>query len=128
MLHDVGLFVRDPGEPNYLRRGANLIEPWLADWGLAGDDARALREMMLHNHALRPVPGVGRAGELFRRAVQVDHSRGRLRHGLSRSYCRALFRRHPRLRFNRVLLGFFRTTLVEDGLAQLLPILFPRFE
>ncbi|MBW2457759.1 MAG: HD domain-containing protein [Deltaproteobacteria bacterium] len=128
MLHDVGLFVRDPGQPNYLRRGAALVGPLLPHWGLDGDAARDVREILLYNHALRPMADLGRTAELFRRAVQVEHSWGRLRHGLSKARCRDVFAQYPRLRLNRVLAGFFKTTLVDDGMAQLVPIFFPRFE
>ncbi len=127
MLHDIGLFIRDPQEPNYLKRGAALVEPMIGPWGLCGDAARDLREILLYNHALVALPGLGTTAELFRRAVQVEHSFGGRRHGLSKGQCQDIFAQYPRLRFNRVLADFFKTTVLDDGVAQLLPIFFPRF-
>jgi len=127
MLHDIGLLFRDPLEPNYLKRGAALVEPLTGPWGLNGDATRDLREVLLYSHALVAPSGLGPTAELFRRAVQVEHSFGRRRHGLSKGLCRDIFAQYPRLRFNQVLADFFKTTVLDDGVAQLLPIFFPRF-
>jgi hypothetical protein len=127
MLHDIGLFVRDQQQPNYLKRGAALVEPLASEWGLDRSSRQDLAEILLYNHALVSPSGLGTTGELFRRAVQVEHSFGRLRHGLSKASCREVFARYPRLRLNRVLADFFKTTLIDDGLAQLVPIFFPKF-
>lgn len=125
MLHDVGLLVKDPAERDYIARGARYVRARSEGWGLTSVRARDLDEIMRYNHSLVRVPGVGMAAELVRRAVQVEHSRGRLLHGLDRESYRATTDRLPWLRFGSVLLDFARTTLLDDGVRTLLPIFFP---
>jgi hypothetical protein len=66
---------------------------------------------MLYNHRLLPVPNLSPQADAFRRAVQIEHSRGLLRFGLERDAVRAVFDRYPRGNFDRVLLDFTWRTL-----------------
>ena len=65
------------------------------------------------------------AGELVRLAVRVEHSLGRITHGLDRSEIRVVFATYPRRGFNRVLAAFTKTVVFEDGALELLHIFFP---
>lgn len=125
-LHDIGLLVRQQGQPSYLKRGWEFVEPHVLSWGVEGDSLVAFRDMMLYNHALPAVRGVHPWADLVRRAVQVEHSLGLVRHGLPRRVCREVFSRLPRLNFHHVLYDFARTTVVEDGIIELIPMFFPR--
>jgi hypothetical protein len=80
---------------------------------------------MLYSHSLKPVSGISPEGELVRLAVRIEHSLGQLTHGLDREFCRSVFAAYPRKGFNRVLLSFFRTTIVDDGAGELRRIFFP---
>lgn len=124
-LHDIGLLVRLPGTHNYLDRGLRFVEPLVDGWGLSSAERRAFEQMMLYNHSLRPVPGLGDQAEMMRRAVQVEHSLGTLRHGLAAADVRAVFDRHPRRGLTPVLLDFARVTVLHDGPAQLWHIFAP---
>jgi len=124
-VHDIGLLIPDRRDPSYLRRGWAFVEPRARCWGCKGDRLATLRDVLLYNHALRPVPGAAPTAELVRRAVQVEHSLGRVRHGLERARVREIRRRWPRAGLTRVLLSFARTTLFEDGPKQLGPMFFP---
>ena len=125
-LHDMGLLIPDRKEPSYLKRSWNLLQPHFQGWGLDTQQMAWMRDALLFNHSLRPVPGLSDLGEVMRLGVQVEHSRGLWRHGLSWGYCRDQFKRHPRLDLTRVLLDFARITLFEDGPAQLPKIFFPK--
>lgn len=124
-LHDFGLLVRDPAERNYLRRGQRHVAERTAGWGLDAAQRKVLDDVMLYSHSLQAVPGISPQGELVRRAVGVEHSLGRLTHGLDRATCKEIFARIPRDGLNRVLLAFFRTAIVDDGPTELLRIFFP---
>lgn len=124
-VHDIGLLVKDPAEGAYTRRGLRFLEPHLDAWELDAERREIVAHTMLFNHSLRPLRGVHPAAELFRRAVQVEHSFGALRHGLERDVVRSIFARWPRRGLNAVLLDFARITLLHDGPGVLLPIFLP---
>jgi len=124
-LHDVGLLVSEPADRNYLRRGQQWVAERTASWELDAGQRKVLDDVMLYSHSLQTVPGISPAGELVRRAVRVEHSLGRLTHGLDRATVVEIFARIPRAGFNRVLLSFFKTAIVDDGPTELLRIFFP---
>jgi putative nucleotidyltransferase with HDIG domain len=125
LLHDIGLCVKNPRQRNYLERGLAFVEPRMDEWGLAEEPRAILRDVMLYNHSLRSVPGISPAADAVRLAVQVEHSLGRISHGLPPAVCRAVFARYPRHDFNRVLLEFFKIVVREDGPSELLRIFLP---
>ncbi len=125
-LHDVGLCVKSPGQPNYLKRGLAHVRPHVQRWGVSGRDLQMLEEVMLFSHSLRPVPGSTPQADLVRLAVSVEHSWGVLSHGIDRATLRSIFSRHGRLDFTRVLWEFTKTTLADDGPSQLWSIFLPR--
>lgn len=116
MTHDLGIVSeRDAGE-TFLARSLALFERETAGQDLGGTALDVVRECMLYNHRLMPVPNLGPAAEAFRRAVWIEHSRGHRRYGLERAPVRAIFERYPRGNFDRVLLDFFwRTVRSEPG-------------
>ena len=125
-VHDIGLMVKLDGEPAYPQRGLRFIAQMVDAWDLSPGRHRAVAEMMLFNHALRPVRGLTLEAEMLRRAVQVEHSLGLLRHGLDPGAIRDLFARWPRSGLTPILLDFARITVLEDGPRQLLRLFFPR--
>ena len=110
-LHDIGLLVHDPSEKSYLRRGVQFVRTQTADWQLADSDRKILDEILLHNHSIKSPAGISPAAEMVRQAVQVEHSFGKLRHGLSKSAVHEVFHRYPRYNLNEVLVAFFKTVL-----------------
>jgi len=124
-LHDIGLLVKDEQEKNYLRRGRAFVQPLKEKWELDDEQARVLDDVMLYNHSLAAVPGISMPGDMVRRAVHVEHSFGRMSRGLERDVIRGVFDKYPRLDFNRVLRGFFRTVLLDDGPVQVFRIFLP---
>jgi len=125
-LHDIGLCITHPEERNYLRRGLDFALPRVKEWGVRGDDLALFEEIMLYNHSLKRVPGLDPRAEMVRLAVGVEHSFGVRSHGLSKESRRAVFARHPRRGFNKVLMSFFKTTLVDDGPTQVFGIFLPK--
>jgi HD domain len=124
-LHDVGLCVKSPHEPNYLKRGLAFARPHVQRWGVGGKDLKVFEEVMLYSHSLRTVSGLTPQANLVRIAVAVEHSWGVLSHGLDPATRRSIFSRHERLDFNRVLWEFAKTTILSDGPSQLLDVFFP---
>ncbi len=127
-LHDFGLFVRAPAEPSYLKRSWRFVEPHARKWGVGGEQLRILADVLLYNHSLRRLSGLSLVGDLVRRAVQIEHSRGLRRHGLDPAQIQRTFAEYPRLDLTRILVDFARITFVEDGVRQLWPMFFPRYE
>jgi len=125
-VHDIGLLVEEPGNLSYMSRGWRFVKPHVEEWGVEGAAKRVFRDIMLYNHGLLPLRGVSWVGEMCRRAVQVEHSKGLVHHGLSRDVVRSIFAETPRLGLTRVLLDFARITVLEDGPLQLAKILVPR--
>jgi hypothetical protein len=126
-LHDIGLCVEDAEERNYLKRGVIFVASYLEKWHLNDREKEIVEDVMLYSHSLKPVPGISAEGELVRLAVRIEHSLGRFTHGLDGDFCRAVFAKYPRKGFNRVLLSFFRTTVVDDGAVELRRIFFPEY-
>jgi hypothetical protein len=124
-LHDIGLCVDVPDERNYLRRGLLYIWPYVQKWHLSNEEQRIVEDIMLYSHSVKSVSGISPEGELVRLAVRIEHSLGQLTQGLDRAFCRSVFAAYPRKGFNRVLLSFFRTTIVDDGAGELRRIFFP---
>jgi hypothetical protein len=124
-LHDIGLCVDVPDERNYLKRGLLFIWPYVQKWHLSREEQKIVEDIMLYSHSVKSVSGISPEGELVRLAVRIEHSLGQLTHGLDRAFCRSVFAAYPRKGFNRVLLSFFRTTIVDDGAGELRRIFFP---
>lgn len=111
MCHDLGIVSRDDTGPTYLARSRALFERETAGHDLHGAAERVIDECMLYNHRLLPVPNLSPQADAFRRAVQIEHSRGLLRFGLDADAVQAVFTRYPRGNFDRVLLDFTWRTL-----------------
>jgi hypothetical protein len=125
-LHDIGLCVKSPDQPNYLKRGLDFSRPHVQRWGVQGSDRKVFDEVMLYSHSLRKVSGMGPQADMVRIAVSVEHSWGGLSHGLDRATLQKIFSSHRRLDFSRVLWEFAKTTLLSDGPSQLFGIFFPK--
>lgn len=126
-LHDIGLCVEMSHERSYLKRGLLVIWPHVQRWRLSNEENRILEDVMLYSHSIKPVPGISPQGELVRVAMRIEHSLGRLTHGLGGDFCRSVFARYPRNGFNRVLFSFFKTAIVDDGPRALGRVFFPEF-
>ena len=124
-LHDIGLCVKDPSERNYLKRGFKLVQKESAAWNLNEDQRQAMKDALLYNHSMSTVPGIHPLAELIRKAVSVEHSFGRITHGLDKRTVSSVFSKYSRKGFNRVLLSFFRIAILEDGPTELFRIFFP---
>jgi len=126
-LHDIGLCVRDSSSRDYIERGLDFVEARLADsgLGLTAQQEESLVELMRTNHSLLPLRGLSPQAEMLRRAVQVEHSLGFISFGLPAEARAEVFSRFPRANFNQVLLGFFRTALVDDDPRALLHVFLP---
>ncbi len=124
-LHDFGLLIKNRRVPLYLERGWRFVEPFASHWELDAEQYRELRDMLLYNHSLTPLPDLTPAGDLMRRAAQVEHSFGRWHHGLDQSTRERIFRTYPRLDLTRILVDFARITFLEDGIRTLKPMFFP---
>jgi hypothetical protein len=111
MWHDLGLVSERDEGVNYLRRSWSLFERESAGHDLGEIDRTVLRECMVYNHRLLPVPGLSAEAECFRRAVIVEHTHGLKRWGLPRGPVREVFDEYPRGNFDRVLLDFTYRTL-----------------
>ncbi|MDJ0763213.1 MAG: HD domain-containing protein [Myxococcota bacterium] len=127
-LHDIGLCVKDPSEKNYLKRGLKFARSHIWNWDLSDAQRRVFEDVMLYSHALRTIPGITPGGELVRLAVRVEHSLGTYSHGLDKDSIRQVFDAYPRRGFNRVLLAFARTAVLEDGPTELVRVFFPECE
>lgn len=110
MCHDLGIVSRDDTGRTYLERSRSLFEREMQGYDLAAPQ-RLLDECLVYNHRLLPVPGLSPQADAFRRAVQIEHSRGLLRFGLARASVEAVFAAYPRDNFDRVLLDFTWRTL-----------------
>lgn len=124
-VHDIGLMVKQQGEPCYPRRGLAFIAPLVDGWDLPARQRQIVDEMMLYNHSLRPLDGLSPQAEMLRRAVQVEHTMGLVRHGLDSDTTKRVFARWPRRGLTRILADFARITLLQDGPGQLLPLFLP---
>lgn len=114
MCHDLGIVSRDDTGSTYLERSRSLFEREMEGRDLGDTPRRVLDECLVFNHRLLPVPGLSPQADAFRRAVQIEHSRGLLRFGLSREPVEAVFAAHPRGNFDRVLLDFTWRTLCRE--------------
>ena len=111
MVHDLGIVSEQDEGVNYLRRSLALFHRITADVELPEVDPDIVTECMVYNHRVLPVPNLSAQANCFRRAVQIEHTRGLVRFGLPRAPVRELFRRYPRGNFDRVLLDFTVRTL-----------------
>ena len=106
MVHDLGIVSEQDQGDNYLRRSRALFHRITEDVDLPDVDPAVVDECLLYNHRVLPVPNLSAQAECFRKAVQIEHSRGLLRFGLPKGPVRELFKRYPRGNFDRVLLDF----------------------
>ncbi len=124
MWHDLGLVSeRDQGH-NYLQRSLALFERETTGLDLGEVDPTVVHECFVYNHRLLAVPGLTSAAECFRQAVQIEHSRGLLRFGLSKAAVKAKFAEFPRENLDRVLMDFTWRTLRREPLTIVRGILF----
>ena len=124
-LHDIGLCVTEPEGLNYLQRGMHHVRPFIEQWGLDDEAAKILEDVMLYSHSVSSPEGIGPVGDIVRRAVSVEHSFAKISHGLPKDVRRRIVRDHPRLDFNKVLLRFFKISLIDDGPAKTFRVFFP---
>lgn len=124
MWHDLGILSeRDEGH-HYLQRSVALFERETRDLNLGETPPQILRECILYNHRLMPVPNLSPVAECFRRAVLMEHSRGFCRFGLDRASVAKVFEEYPRGNFDRVLLDFAFRTLRREPLSLVTGIFF----
>lgn len=113
LCHDLGIVSRVDTGRTYLERSRSLFEREMQGYEL-GAQQRVLDECLVYNHRLLPVPNLSPQADAFRRAVQIEHTRGLLRFGLDRDDVATIFAAHPRSNFNRVLLDFAWRTLQRE--------------
>ncbi|MCA9719335.1 MAG: hypothetical protein H6713_11365 [Myxococcales bacterium] len=106
MCHDLGLVSEQDQGYCYLDRSRALFHREMADLQLGDTPREIIDECLLYNHRLLPVPNLSPQADAFRRAVQIEHTRGLLRFGLDRDAVARTFEQHPRDNFDRVLLDF----------------------
>ncbi len=114
MVHDLGLVTAQDRGKTYLHRSLALFERETDGFDLGGASPELIRECLLFNHRLLPQSGLGPQAECFRRAVQIEHSRGLLRFGLDKRDVGEIFREYPRDNFDRVLVDFTVRTLKRE--------------
>lgn len=117
MWHDLGIVSEQDQGRNYLQRSLALFERETRDVDLGDVDTKTITECLLYNHRLLAVPGLSNTAECFRQAVQIEHSRGLLRFGLSKSAIKTKFDEYPRDNFDRVLVDFTWRTLKREPLT-----------
>lgn len=117
MWHDLGIVSEKDEGHNYLQRSLALFDRETEGVDLGDVDPATIKECLLYNHRLLAVPGLGSTAECFRQAVQIEHSRGLLRFGLSKSAVKAKFDEFPRDNFDRVLVDFTWRTLKREPLT-----------
>ncbi|MBN2529552.1 MAG: HD domain-containing protein [Deltaproteobacteria bacterium] len=125
-LHDIGLLVPNDDSPNYLYRGLAFALPLMDQWKLTDFEKRQMRHMLLYNHSLRLPFDITPAGDLLRRAVQVEHSLGKWSHGLDHQTIKNIFASWPRHGLNSVLVHFTRISLRRDGVSEIYRLFFPK--
>ena len=111
MVHDLGLVTREDSGRTYLHRSLALFERETHGHDLGDVPADLIRQCLLFNHRLLPQSGLAPQAECFRKAVQIEHSRGLLRFGLDKRDVAEVFKEHPRGNFDRVLVDFTVRTL-----------------
>ena len=114
MVHDLGIVSEQDRGDNYLQRSRALFHRITKDVALPDVDPSLVDECLLYNHRVLPVANLSPAAECFRKAVQIEHTRGYVRFGLPKAPVRALFKRYPRGNFDRVLLDFTVRTLKRE--------------
>lgn len=111
MVHDLGLVSEQDHGPSYLDRSWALWRRVTADLGCDQQVTAVAQHSLLYNHRVRQVAGLHPVGECFRRAVWIEHARGRLSFGLPSACVRATFATFPRADLDGVLLDFAVRTL-----------------
>ncbi len=106
MWHDLGLVSKVDQGNCYPARSRALFARETAGMDLAGTSSELIDECLLYNHRLLPVPNLSVQADCFRKAVQIEHTRGLVRYGLDRQPVREIFQELPRGNFDRVLLDF----------------------
>lgn len=114
LCHDLGLLSEQDQGYCYLDRSVALFERETEGFDLGGTPRALVEECLRYNHRLLPVADLSPQADAFRRAVQIEHTRGHLRFGLDREPVAAVFRAHPRADFDRVLLDFTRRVMTRE--------------
>ncbi|MEM6296613.1 MAG: hypothetical protein AAGA54_35430 [Myxococcota bacterium] len=117
MWHDLGIVSEQDEGTTYLQRSRALFEREIAGMNLDDVDRDVVTECLLYNHRLLPVPNLSGAANCFRQAVQIEHARGLIRFGLSKTAVKAKFQEFPRGNFDRVLMDFTWRTLRREPLT-----------
>ncbi len=117
MWHDLGIVSEEDEGTTYLQRSRALFEREVAGVNLDDVDPDVVTECLLYNHRLLPVPNLSGAANCFRQAVQIEHARGLIRFGLSKTAVKAKFDEYPRGNFDRVLMDFTWRTLRREPLT-----------
>lgn len=124
MWHDLGIVTEQDHGHNYLQRSRALFHRESAGLNLGDADPSVIDECFLYNHRLLPVPGLSREAECFRKAVIIEHARGRVRFGLDRSMVEQTFEELPRGNFDRVLLDFTWRTVRREPITLISGVFF----
>jgi len=115
MLHDLGLLDDTAPGATYLERSRSIFLREAVELELDDGGRQIVEECLLFNHRVLAPPGLSAVAEGFRRAVWIEHSRGLLRpRALPRRAVAAVFARHARDDFDRVLLDFTRRVLTRE--------------
>lgn len=123
MCHDLGIVSREDSGRTYLERSRSLFEREMTGYDIAAPQD-VVDECLVYNHRLLPVPNLSPQADAFRRAVQIEHTRGLLRFGLPKAPVAAVFAAYPRDNFDRVLLDFTWRTLRHEPLTLVSGIFF----
>ena len=123
MCHDLGIVSREDNGRTYLERSRSLFEREMTGYSIAAPQD-VVDECLVYNHRLLPVPNLSPQADAFRRAVQIEHTRGLLRFGLPKAPVAAVFAAYPRDNFDRVLLDFTWRTLRHEPLTLVSGIFF----
>lgn len=124
MWHDLGIVSEKDQGHNYLQRSLALFDRETRGIDLGEVDHGTIRECLLYNHRVLSVPGLGQAADCFRKAVQIEHTRGLMRFGLSKTAVKTKFVEYPRENFDRVLVDFTWRTLKREPLSLIRGVFF----
>ena len=106
MFHDLGLVCKNIQGNHYLQRSWLLFEQETqgCDWG--DTPPRVVSECVLYNHLLVTNRQLSPQAEMFRRAVQIEHTHGWLRFGLNKQTVKQILKLYPRDNLTHVLIDF----------------------
>jgi hypothetical protein len=114
MVHDLGLVSEVDEGRFYLERSYALFQRETKELALPNEDPEVIKQCLVYNHRLLPVPGLSPVADVFRRAVQIEHAKGVITYGLPRHEVRAVYKQYPRGNFDWVLVDFTKRVLSKE--------------